>query len=216
MKKLLTLAGLLVSCSLFAQKPVTPPAQNPPPAANTPGAAKANEPKKYADVITDKAVTKHGLFTVHKVDEKWYFEIPDSVFNQEIMAVTRFSKVAGGGGVYGGELANQQTILFQKGPTNNVFLRVMTVISVADSTNEIYKAVNNSYVNPIAAAFDVKALGKDSQSVVIDVTDFFKGDNQVVSINPFTKKRLNLNGLSPDRSYIQSIHTYPLTLKLKQ
>ena len=121
MNKLLTLAGLLLSCSLFAQKPATPPAQNQTPAANTPGAAKANEPKKYGDVITDKAITKHGLFTVHKVDDKWYFEIPDSVFNQEIMAVTRFSKVAGGGGVYGGELTNQQTVLFQKGPNNNVF-----------------------------------------------------------------------------------------------
>lgn len=215
MNKLLTLAGLFISCTLFAQKPVTPPSQTQPPPSTNGAKPQEQGPKKYTDVITEKAITKHGLFTVHKVDEKWYFELPDSIFNQEIMAITRFSKVAGGGGVYGGELANQNTILWQKGPNNNVFLRVVTVISVADSTNEIYKAVSNSYVNPIAAAFDIKALGKDSQSVVIDVTDFFKGDNQVVSINPFTKKRLNLNGVAPDRSFIQTIHTFPINTEVK-
>jgi hypothetical protein len=104
--------------------------------------------RPYKEVITDKAITKKGLFTVHKVDDKWYFEIPDSVMNREIMAVTRYTRIAGGGGVYGGELANQQTIVFEKGPSNNVFLRVVTQISVADSTNEIYQAVRNSNLVP--------------------------------------------------------------------
>ncbi len=215
MKKLLTITALFVCGGLFAQKtPVVVPSAQQQPVPNNRHEPEQG-PKKYTDVITDKAVTKHGLFTVHKVDEKWYFEIPDSILNREIMAITRFSKVAGGGGVYGGELANQQTILWQKGPSNNVFLRVVTTISVADSTNAIYKAVNNSYVNPIAAAFDIKALGKDSASVIIDVTDFFRGDNQVVSISPAAKRRLNLTGLSPDRSYIQTIHTFPVNTEVK-
>lgn len=171
--------------------------------------------KKYEDVITSKAITRKGLFTVHKVDDKWYFEIPDSMFNRDIMAITRYSKVAGGGSVYGGELANQQVLLFEKGPNNNVFLRVVTIISVADSTNQIYKAVSNSNVNPIAAAFDIKALGKDSLSVVIDVTDFFDGDNQVVNIDPLGKRSLNLSGLAADRSYIKDINPYPINIEVK-
>jgi hypothetical protein len=55
---------------------------------------------------------------------------------------------------------------------------VVTLISVADSTNNISKAVSNSYLDPIGAAFDVKAFGPDSTSTVIEVTDFFKGDNK--------------------------------------
>src|ERR1700737_754608 len=157
-------------------------------------------PKPYKEVITDKAITQKGLFTVHKVEEKWYFEVPDSLLNKEFMAITRFSKTAGGGGVYGGELANQQTLLWEKGLSNNLFLRVVTLVSMADSSNTIYKAVANSNLNPIAAAFDIKAFGKDSSSVVIDVTDFFKGDNQVVSISPAAKTRLKLGGLAFDRS----------------
>jgi len=86
---------------------------------------------------------------------------------------------------------------------------------VADSTNEIYKAVTNSNLNPIAAAFDIKAYGKDSASVVIDVTDFFKGDNQPVSLSPFTKRRFNLSSQVGERSYIDNINSYPINTEVK-
>ncbi len=181
---------------------------------------KIGAPKPYSEVITAKAVSKPGLFTVHKVEEKWYFEIPDSLLNKEILAVTRYSRVPGGGEVYGGELANQQTIQWEKGPNNNIFLRVVTTINVADSSNQIYEAVKNSNENPIAGVFDIKAFGKDSTgkdsaSVVIDVTDFFRGDNQVVSINPYHKRTFNLSGIISDRSFIDNINSYPLNTEVK-
>jgi len=171
--------------------------------------------KPYSKVITGKAETDHGLFTVHKVDDKWYFEIPDSILGREMMVTTRYSKVAGGGGVYAGELEGRKTVLWEKGPDDKVFLRVVTVISVADSTNEIFKAVSNSNLNPIAESFDIKAFGKDSSSVVIDVTDFFKGDHQPVSISPFTKHRYNLASQIAGRSYVASIHSYPINTEVR-
>ncbi len=72
---------------------------------------------------------------------------------REMIVTTRYNKTAGGGGIYAGEMENEQTIKWEKGPTKNVLLRVVTVISVADSTNEIYKAVTNSNMDPIAEAF---------------------------------------------------------------
>lgn len=172
-------------------------------------------PKPYSKVITDKAVSKTGLFTVHKVDDKWFFEIPDSLLMREMIVTTRYSKVAGGGGVYAGEMEGRKTVLWEKGPNNKVFLRVVTVISVADSTTEIYKAVSSSNLDPIAEAFDIKAFGKDSTSVVIDVTDFIKGDNQPLSLNAMTKRRYNLASQISDRSYIASINTYPINTEVK-
>ncbi|RFM29603.1 zinc-dependent metalloprotease [Deminuibacter soli] len=205
-----------VFSSLHAQrhKPV-----NPAPAKDTthlpPVPAPRQGPKPYKDVVTAKAVTHKGLFTVHQVDDKWYFELPDSMFNRDIMAITRYSKTPGGGGVYGGELVNQQTIEWEKGPANTVFMRVITLVNMADSTSSIYKAVTNSNLNPIAAAFDIKAVSADSAGVVIDVTDFFKGDNQAVSLSPNAKRRLNVSALSSDRSYIDYIHTYPINTEVK-
>jgi len=171
-------------------------------------------PKPFKDIITDKAVSHSGFFTVHKVDDKWYFEIEDSILRREFMAITRFSKTPGGG-VYGGELANQQTMQWEKGPSNTLFLRVVTVVNVADSSNQIYRAVSNSNVNPIVAAFDIKAYGKDSLSAVIDVTDYFKGDNLVVSIPAAAKGRMKLGGLAADRSFIERISTYPMNTEVR-
>lgn len=180
-------------------------------------AANSNKkgPKPYEKVITDKAVTKKGLFTVHKVDDRWFFELPDSLMNREIMMTTRYSKTAGGGGIYAGEMENAQTIIFEKGQNKNVLLRVVMLISQADSTNDIYKAVKNSNLNPIAESFEIKAYSKDTTGVVIDVTDFFKGDNQPVSLGAFTKKRFNLGGQSSDKSYIVGIKTYPINTEIR-
>jgi hypothetical protein len=166
-------------------------------------------------LITPKAKTSKGLFNVHKIDDKFYFEIKESLFGREIMAITRFSKVAGGGGVYGGELANQQVVKFEKGPDNKVFMRVVTVISVADSSQPIYRAVKNSNLDPIAASFDIKAFGADSTGAIIDVTDYFKGDNQAVSISPSSKRRLNLIALQPDKSYIETIKSFPINTEVR-
>jgi hypothetical protein len=166
-------------------------------------------------LITPKAKTTRGLFNVHKIDDKFYFEIKESLFGREIMAITRFSKVAGGGGVYGGELANQQVVRFEKGPDNKVFMRVVTVISVADSSQPIYKAVKNSNLDPIAASFDIKAFGADSTGAIIDVTDYFKGDNQAVSINPSSKRRLNLTAIQSDKSYIETIKSFPINTEVR-
>ena len=187
-------------------------------AAATPPAPKAQPktgPKPYKEIITEKAKSSQGLFTIHKVEDKHYFEISDSLFGKEIMAITRFTKVAGGGGVYGGELANQQVVKFEKGPDDKIFMRVITVISVADSSQPIYKAVRNSTLDPIAFSFDIKSLGKDSSGAVIDVTEFFNGDNQAVSINPNAKKRLNLTSFQKDRSYIESIKSFPINTEVR-
>ena len=184
-----------------------------PPATPTPSTKTGI--KLYKEVITAKAKSNKGLFIVHKVDEKYYFELEESLFGKEIMAITRYSKIAGGGGIYGGELANQQVVKFEKGPDNKIFIRVVTLISVADSSQPIYKAVRNSNLDPIVASFDVKSLGKDSNGAVIDVTDFLKGDNQPISINSQTKRRLNLTAIIGDRSYIESINTFPINTEVR-
>lgn len=172
-------------------------------------------PKSFKEFITKKAVSQKGVFTVHFQDDKFYFDIQDSLLGRELIAVTRYAKVAGGARKYGGEQVNEQTIQFEKGPNNRIFMRVVSLISKADSTQTIAKAVKNSYLDPIVAAFDVKAYGKDSTSSIIDVTDFFKGDNQAVSLSSFEKRNFNLSGLASDRSYIETIKAYPINLEVR-
>ncbi|MFI5202995.1 MAG: zinc-dependent metalloprotease [Flavobacteriales bacterium] len=173
------------------------------------------KPKPYKDVITKKAKTNKGLITVHKIDDKYFFEISDTLINREIMAVTRYSKTAAGGGIFGGEEINEQVIKFEKGPNNKLFIRsVIYIIASADSTKPMFQAVKNSNSDPIIAAFDIKAIKKDS-CTVIDVTDFFTGDNQCFSLPPETKQRFKLTMLEKDRSYISKISTFPINTEIR-
>ncbi len=222
MKRHLVCLALFASSIAVAQQRDSLPGGGAPGRGNNAGgfgglgnAATRQGPRPYREVITDKAITKKGLFTVHKVDERYYFEIPDSVLGREILAVTRFSKVPGGGGKYGGEIVNEQSLKFEKGPSNNIFVRVVTLISTADSTTAISKAVRNSYLDPIGAAFGIAAFNRDSSAVVIEITDFFRGDNQIVGMDPADKRLFSLGILLADRSYIQSINTYPINTEIK-
>ena len=223
MKKLMLVFGLFVIMQnqVQSQRPSGPrPDQMPGQRPDTSGVKKdippvKTGPKAYGEVITKKAVSQKGVFTVHFQDDKYYFDIPDQLLGRELLAVTRYVKVPGGAGKYGGEEVNQQSILFEKGPNQRIFMRVVSLISKADSTQTIAKAVKNSYLDPIVASFDIKAIGKDSNSSIIDVTDFFKGDNQAVSLSSNEKRSLNLSALSPDRSYIQSIKSYPKNIEIR-
>jgi hypothetical protein len=172
------------------------------------------KPKSFDEIITDKAISMAGMLTVHKVEDKHYFEIPDSLFGRDIMAITRISKAPTGAG-YGGEMANRQVFQFEKGPNKKVFIRIINYVNVsADTTQPITTAVVNSNMPPIAAAFDIKATRKDT-SVLIDVTSFFGEPNQAFTIPPSTTQRYKLRKLEKDRSYVSSIHTYPINVEAR-
>ena len=215
MKKILVFTSLCVvlTISSNAQRPDL--AQRPDTAGVKKDMPPKTGPKAFSEVITKKTISQKGVFTVHFQDDKYYFEIPDSLLGRELLAVTRFAKVAGGARKYGGEEVNEQSLLFEKGPGQRIFMRVVTLISKADSTQTIAKAVKNSYLDPIVAAFDIKAFGKDSTTSIIEVTDFFKGDNQAVSLTPSGKRMFNIMGLASDRSYIESIKTYPINMEVR-
>lgn len=222
-KQLLILATA-VSFSAIAQdrRPTTPPAASASgtSAAPAPAATPKAGLKPYKEVITDKSKTTKGLFIVHKVDEKYFFELPDSLLGREMMAITRLSQSSTTPGsvglpAYGGELLNRQVVRFEKGPENKIFMRSVAFINVSDDVNSpIYKAVRNSNLDPIAMAFDVKAVRKDT-SVVIEVTDFFKSDNTVISMAPMVRQAYKLTTIQNDRTYIQSIKSFPINTEVK-
>ncbi|MBD0352273.1 MAG: DUF5117 domain-containing protein, partial [Flavisolibacter sp.] len=167
-------------------------------------------PKSFRSFFdSTKLRTRKGLIVVHWQDDKYYFEIPNSLLDKDLLTVTRYVRMAAGAPFYGGEQTNQNVLRFERGPENKIFVRtILNVISSPDSTKPIFRAVRNSNVDPIAVAFDIKAFNRDTTGVIIEVTDFFKGDNQIVSLNPNIKRLLGLSGIATDRSYIEAINTF--------
>jgi hypothetical protein len=173
-------------------------------------------PVDYSKLIPANSFSQNGLFDVKRVEQKWYFEIPDSLLNRYILAVTRYVSTPQGMGSFGGEEANEQTIYFEKGNNNNIFLRsVLYRQDVKSSEESIYKAVLQSQENPIVAAFEIKAKNPATGNYLIEVTDFLKKDNPVVSIASEEKSNKKLGSVADDRSFIEKISSYPINLEIK-
>ena len=180
--------------------------------------ADKDKPKPYGEVIDSTAVTQWGLWGVHKVKDKWYFEIADSTLNVPVLAITRYSKTAAGGGIYGGENIKNQMFHWERGPANKIFMRgtVITVNS-PDSSKPIFQSVQNSNLQPIMASFDIKSLRKvgNMQTYVIDVTDFFNGDEYSFGLGSINKQRFRLKGLQKDASFINKMSAYPINVEVR-
>src|SRR5437764_777713 len=93
---LLVLATSPAVASTQVPPPVVPPAQQPDPATQG-NAAGRRGPRPYAQVITARAHTEKGGITVHKVDDRYFFEVPDSLMGRDFLMVTRVSGVPAGG-----------------------------------------------------------------------------------------------------------------------
>jgi hypothetical protein len=171
--------------------------------------------KPYGKIITKKAKSDEGLFTVHKVDEDYFFEIPDSLFNREMLMVTRIAQTAQGMG-FGGGKQNEQVLRWQR-KGDKVNLRVVSYDIAAADSLPIYEAVVNSNFEPILYSFDVKAYKKDSifNTTVIDVTDLFKKDVEAIGLQSRRRKPYKISRLDDSRSYIDTIRSYPENIEIR-
>ncbi|MGB4446753.1 MAG: zinc-dependent metalloprotease [Cloacibacterium sp.] len=183
---------------------------------------KDKKPEKiqpFEKVITNKAVSDEGIITVHKVEDKYYFEIPDKALKKEFLVVTRLTKAGAemrmGTVGYAGDQISQNVISFEKGPNDKVFLRSISYVDYAkDSTSAMYKTVMRNNVNSIEQAFDIKAFGKEKNSTVIDVTDFINADNDVVSFDTRFKKGFRVGAFQKDKSFVNFVKSFPTNIEI--
>jgi hypothetical protein len=180
------------------------------PPAKKPG---KNDPKPYNKVITKDAKSDVGLFTVHTLDDKYYYEIPDSLFNREMLMVTRISKTASGLG-FGGGKQNEQVLRWEK-KGKKVIVRVVSYNVVAADSLPVSEAVVNSNFEPILYTFQIKAFSKDSTSTVIDATPLFEKDVKSLGLPSFRRKPYQITRLESDKSFIENIKSYPRNIEAR-
>ncbi|WP_027395356.1 zinc-dependent metalloprotease [Aquimarina latercula] len=199
------------SCSSLQNKKNKKPATA---AAKKPSKDK-NAIKPYKEVITKKAKSDPGLFTVHNIEDKYFYEIPDSLFNREMLMVTRIAKTATGIG-FGGGKQNTQVLRWQR-KNKKVLLRVVSHQIYAADSLPIHEAVENSNFEPVLFSFPIKAFHKDSvnNATVIDVTDLFKKDVKAIGFPASRRKRFKITRLDASLSYIDSIRSYPLNIETR-
>lgn len=218
----MTAAAMMLSTQTFnAQEKDSATTKKEPVAA---GAKKEDDKKKspikpYKEIITDKAVSDDGVFTVHKVDDKYYFEIPDSVLKKEFLLVTRLTKAAAGmrSGMsgYAGDQIGQQVVAFEKGPKDKILLRSISFVDYAkDSTSDMYNSVTRNNVQSIIKSFDVKTYGVNKKTTVIEVTDVLNADTELTSFSVWAKDAFRVGAFQKDMSFVNFVKSYPTNIEI--
>jgi len=187
---------LLISISLNAQKP-----------SAKEDSKKPKKEKTYKEIITKEAITDKGLFDIHKVKDKYYYEINDSLLGREMLMVTRIAKTASGLG-FGGGKQNTQVLRWQK-KDSKILLRVVSHNIVASDSLPVSEAVLNSNFEPILYSFKIESKGIDSVSTLIDVTKLFNEDVKPLGFPQSRRKGYKISSLNSKKSFIESIKSYP-------
>ena len=187
---------LLLSLNLAAQKP-----------SNKEDTKKPKKEKTFEEIITKEAITDKGLFDIHKVKEKYYYEINDTLFGREMLMVTRIAKTASGLG-FGGGKQNTQVLRWQK-KDNKILLRVVSHNVVASDSLPVNEAVLNSNFEPILYSFKIESKGIDSTSTLIEVTKLFSEDVKPLGFPQSRRKGYKISSLNSKKSFIESIKSYP-------
>src|SRR4051812_30007146 len=170
---LFALAMVLIPCAVFAQEPPAGGTGQDAAAGGRGGRAQEPEIRPYDRVITKDAKSDEGIFTVHRIKDRIYYEIPKERLGREILWGTQIAKNTLGAG-YGGQAAGNRVVKWER-RGDRILLRSVSYDVVADPSSPIAKAVDAANYNPIVAAFNIDALGKDD-AAVIEVTRLFTTD----------------------------------------
>lgn len=169
--------------------------------------------KAYNEVITKDAKTDKGLFDVHEINGKYYYEIPDSLFGREMLMVSRIAKTADGIGFGGGKI-NTQSLRWEKKP-RMVTLRVVSHENVAADSLPINEAVVNSNFEPVLYTFPIEAFSKDSTKTVIEVSPLFEKDVKALGLPENRRKPYKVSRLDDSKSFIEHVKSYPLNIEAR-
>ena len=215
------LALALVALPFQAQAPA--PVPTPTRGAASPAAARPpvtpvvpdGEPKPYDKVITADAKTQTGLFKVHHLKGKLFFEIPKDLLNRQLLMVATATEVPAGADHAGREV-NEDVVRFQL-KENKVYFQVVSHAFVSEPTRPIATAVEASQRDTVLMAFPVEAFAKDG-APVIEVGRLF-----TTEVGDFTARQVvNASSMDPSRSFVDrtkafagsvrvdTVHTYSL------
>jgi hypothetical protein len=209
--------SLLVSIALLAPRSqaVDTGAQDPPaPPSGGGGQERPGRPdpqpeiKPYERVITREAKSDEGVFTVHTIKEKIYYEIPKSELNKEFLWVSQIARTTLGVG-YGGQAAGNRVVRWER-RGNRILLRNIVYDVVADPKLPVSRAVQAANNDTIIMAFNIEAIGKDD-SAVIDVTRLFT--TEVTEFSP--RSRLRARGFDASRSFIEKSKSFPTNIEVE-
>lgn len=168
--------------------------------------------KPYDKVVTKGAVSDSGLFITHIIGDKLLYEIPKKELGQEFLLVSRTAKTPQVG--YGGEESNSVVVRWDR-KGDRIYLRTVSHENVAPDSMPISRAVKASNFEEIIKSFAIEAYNRDSSNIVIDVTMLFTTDVGILTPQQNVRKEFQMGSLDRERSYIDTVHSFPLNVEVE-
>ena len=164
--------------------------------------------KPYEEVITEEAETDDGVFTVHRLDDKVFYEIPEAELGKEFLWVSQIARTTEGVG-YGGQALGNRVVKWER-HGDRVLLKSISYAIVAGADRPIATAVGAANNDTILKAFDIKALS-EAGAPVIDVTSLFNTEVPEFS----ARSRLQARGFARDRSFVEDVAAFPANIEVR-
>ena len=173
------------------------------------------EKSEYDKFFSEKHTTVNGLIKMHKMKGKLYFELPINLLNRDMLLGSTVSEISD----------NANAIIGSK-PTDPIHFRFSKMNDIicmnlvqseninSDQDENIQRSIAKSNIDAILETFKISVYTPDSSAVVFDVTDFFVGDNKLMT--PFDKYSANLSWgmrrseiFQKDKSSLGEIKAFP-------
>ena len=169
----------------------------------------------YHKVVKEGGSVREGLFTVRHIKDDWYLEVPDELLGKMLLAVTRFISVPQDFRKFSGEEVNRSAIYLEQYNEKTLFLREYVQSSYAKPEDRIAISLKQSTVDPIVCKFEVIGRNPKTKAQLIKVTQWIMSDNKVTSFSNSDRSSLGLGGVMADRTFIDSIKTYPINIEIQ-
>ena len=174
--------------------------------------------RSFESVITPDAEAWRGLFTVYKVRDSVFFEIPDTLLGRDLMVISRYvqksyespSAIPLFRRKYPGEATDVLgfgglTVFFAWGRDSAINVCFHNQSMQAEPGSRLAAAVGQAGSSGILQVLPLAAAGSGRHSLVVDATGFLKSS---------TATGLGTPPDPGDRHHLEYVHAYPLNVEI--
>ena len=169
----------------------------------------------YDKLFKKKHITVEGLITLHRIDNKLYFELPLNLLGKDMLLGSTVTEISDNGDAVVGQKPKEPLHIQFTKIDSTIQLRQIFNYSITRKQDEnIAKAIEKANIGAIIGVYKIEAYNPDSTAVVIEITKLFVGDNK--ALEPIDEYGANTYGgllsrtsrYQPDKSFLGEIKAF--------
>ena len=165
----------------------------------------------FEKIASESNLVSRGMFNVYAQDGKYYFEIPVSLLQRDMLVVNKLQRVPfelNDAGVNRGTNYETQMVRFEwNKEEKKIRVRQSRPLPESPENDAITRSVRDNFISPLIADFKQEACNADSTAVIIQINDIYDGSETSIN-NVFDNINLGTSAVK-DLSRIMSIKAFP-------